>query len=51
MNHSQHFVDPETGANTQKIENLWRCVKRILPDTHKVTEEFDLEIAEYLWRR
>ena len=51
VNHSKYFVDPSTGTNTQKIENLWRCVKRTLPDTHKVKESFDLELAEYLWRR
>lgn len=51
VNHSENFIDPDTGANTQKVENLWRCIKRTLPDTHKVNEEFNLVLAEYLWRR
>jgi transposase-like protein len=28
VNHSSHFVDPETWANTQKIESSWRALKK-----------------------
>ncbi|KAG0437718.1 hypothetical protein DMUE_3533 [Dictyocoela muelleri] len=29
VNHKYYFVDPETKANTQKIENIWLHLKKI----------------------
>ncbi|KAA6391047.1 MAG: hypothetical protein EZS28_013426 [Streblomastix strix] len=31
VNHQVHFVDPETGANTQTIEGTWSHLRRQLP--------------------
>jgi len=28
VNHSLHFIDSETHAHTQNIENMWMCIKR-----------------------
>ena len=51
VNHSHNFVDPETKANTQMFERLWRELKRInkryegIP-VNKVNEH----ISEFMWR-
>ena len=41
VNHSLNFVDPDTGAHTQGIENTWWGVKRSYPRTGTSTELFE----------
>ena len=50
VNHSLHFVDPDTGCHTQNIENLWWQVKRNLPNTHNKHSQLYLHLAQYMWR-
>ena len=51
VNHSLNFVDPDTGAHTQGIENRWWCVKRGLPRTGTSKELFESYLQEYMWRQ
>ena len=51
VNHSLHFVDPDTGAHTQRMESTWWAVKRGLPRTGRSKNHYDSYLAEWLWRR
>jgi transposase-like protein len=46
VNHSFHFVDPETGIHTQHIESYWARHKRRLKTMKGIRREF---LNEYLW--
>lgn len=51
VNHSEHFVDPITGAHTQGVERMWREVKRPCRRCEGImTDDIDGYIAEYQWR-
>ena len=49
VNHSQNFVDPVSGAHTQRIESSWRALKRRLSRGGIKKDEYGLHFAEYLW--
>ena len=53
VNHSIHFVDPQTGAHTQGIEGLWSACKRMMREEHagRNAELFPTYLQEYMWRR
>ena len=51
VNHTLHFVDPNSGANTQRIERSWRSAKernKRQNGTHR--QMLDSYICEYMWR-
>lgn len=51
VNHSHNFVDPITGAHTQKIERSWKSAKernKRHNGTHR--QMLDSYMCEYMWR-
>ena len=51
VNHSRHFVDPDTWANTRKIELSWRALKKRICKSGVPKESLGKHLCEYLWRR
>ena len=51
VNHSLNFVDPDTGAHTQRIENTWWGIKRSMPRTGTSKDLFQSYLQEWLWRQ
>ena len=51
VSHSLNFVDPDTGAHTQRIENTWWGVKRSMPRTGTSKDLFESYLQEWLWRQ
>lgn len=52
VNHSQNFVDPTTGAHTQKVERMWRDVKESRKRYVGIpNSEVESHLAEYSWRK
>ena len=51
VNHSLNFVDPDTGAHTQRIENTWWGIKRSMPRTGMSKDLFGSYLQEWLWRK
>jgi hypothetical protein len=51
VNHQLHFIDPETGANTQSIESTWRRVKvKYGIKTRGATNLLERQLMEEWWR-
>ena len=51
VNHSEHFIDPNTGSHTQNIERMWRELKRVRRRYEGIgRDDIDYHLAEYLWR-
>ena len=51
VNHSLNFVDPDTGAHMQCIENTWWAVKRSMPRTGTSKDLFESYLQERLWHK
>ncbi len=51
VNHSDNFVDPNTGAHTQNIECEWRPLKHRISRGGVHTKYLADHLCEYLWLR
>jgi hypothetical protein len=52
VNHNLHFVDPQTGTNTQLIENTWLHVKKSFPYSVRASKEgYAPFLYEFCYRR
>lgn len=52
VNHSRNYVDPETGVNTNLIENLWMRLRLTLRRRFmRNFENLDEYLAEFSWRK
>jgi len=49
VNHSLNFVDPNTGAHTQRIENTWWEVKRNMLRTRIYEDLLESYLQAWLW--
>ncbi|CAF0950111.1 unnamed protein product [Brachionus calyciflorus] len=51
VNHSLNFIDPDSGACTNKIESLWNACKHKFKEMHGCKRLYiQSYIDEYLWR-
>lgn len=51
VNHSVHFVDPDTGAHTNTVERSWREVRCTIPRFGVRKHHFAGYLAEYHFKR
>jgi len=51
VNHSINFVDPETGANTNKIESSWRAAKAVTSGSSRRKEHIPGNLARYMFNK
>ena len=48
VNHSIHFVDPDTGAHMKTIESTWRAVEVFLGQYNR-GEDYEYHLAQYMF--
>lgn len=51
VNHSEEFVNSQTGAHTQNIESSWRYMRRFLSRGGVHKDTLADHLSEFLWRR
>ena len=51
VNHSQNFVDPNTGVHIQNIERLWRDIREGIPRYGRKEYHFNHYLAEFMFKK
>jgi len=51
VNHTLHFVDPETGVHTNGIEGTWSGIKQKIARRKRTVKDVDPCLLEFVWRR
>jgi transposase-like protein len=51
VNHSKHFTDPYTGANTNRIESSWRASKSAYSSSGRRKKYFSGYLAKYIFMK
>lgn len=51
VNHSEYFLDPETGVHTNTIEGNWQGIKIGIPNRNRIEGKVQSYLWEYIWRR
>lgn len=51
VNHSENFVDPDTGTHTNTIEGTWCGIKRKIPIRNRNHDTIEKHLMEFIWRR
>lgn len=51
VNHSENFLDPETGVHTNTIEGLWNGIKLQIAPRNRNKELIENHLLEYIWRK
>jgi len=51
VNHSRHFVDPDTGVHTNTIEGTWAGLKMMVSRRYRTAALIDPWLAMFMWRR
>ena len=51
VNHSENYVNPNTGAHTQTVEGLWRHCKDFLPNFGMKPKDLGSYVRQFMWHR
>ena len=51
VNHSETYVDPDSGCCTNSIEGTWAGIKLRIPARNRNKDDVDERLLEFIWRR